>query len=213
VVISHSEHFVLIHDKYPKSSVHLLLLPRDPAISATHPLTALNTNEEFLKDVRREVERAVKIVAQELRRLYGLFSAQDVAREEAMEALLESEEADGMSEVELEKRLPKGRDWESEVMAGVHAHPSMSHLHIHILSADRFSPSLKRRNHYNSFATPFFVPISDFPLQPQDPRWSPGREEYLRRDMVCWRCGRNFFGRFKQLKEHLGEEFERWQGE
>ncbi|KAF2806283.1 putative histidine triad nucleotide binding protein [Mytilinidion resinicola] len=212
VVISHNENYVLIHDLYPKSSVHLLLLPRNPEISDTHPLTALTTNAAFLEEVKVEAARAVKIVAAELRRRYGQYSAAEKAREEALEAIMASD-ADIPTEEALEAQLPKGRDWEAEVMVGVHAHPSMSHLHIHILSRDRHSPALKHRKHYNSFATPFFVPIADFPLEDGDPRWHPGREGYLQGDMKCWRCGQNYYGRFKQLKAHLEGEFEGWRGE
>jgi aprataxin len=109
--------------------------------------------------------------------------------------------------------LPPGRDWEKDVMVGIHAHPSMSHLHVHVLSVDRFSECMKHRKHYNSFATPFFVPLEDFPLAQDDPRRHPGREGYLNSDLKCWRCGRNFGGAFKTLDEHLKEEFEKWKAE
>ncbi|CAI4210235.1 unnamed protein product [Parascedosporium putredinis] len=99
------------------------------------------------------------------------------------------------------------------IKVGIHAHPSMSHLHIHVLSREMFSPSLKHRKHYNSFNTPFFVDINDFPLADDDPRLDPDRERYLRRDMVCWRCGKNFRNQFKALKDHLQVEFEEWKHE
>ncbi|OCK93110.1 HIT-like protein [Cenococcum geophilum 1.58] len=207
-VISHSDQFVVIHDLYPKSSVHLLLLPRDPSISSTHPLTALSTRPEFLSAIRAEVDKLKGLVASELRRRYGAFSASDKARNDALEQAMESD--DPPSEAELEAQLPPGRNWVDSVMAGVHAHPSMSHLHIHIISCDRFSPCLKNRKHYNSFNTGFFVPIEDFPLDDADVRWHPGREGYLREDMKCWRCGLNFEGKFVRLKDHLEEEFEVW---
>ncbi|KAF2490102.1 HIT-like protein [Lophium mytilinum] len=194
VVILHNDNYVLIHDLFPKSSVHLLLLPRDKAISDTHPLTALSTNPAFLAEVKVEAAKAVKIVAAELRRRYGAYSAADKSREAALEEIMSGDDADIPTEAELESILPKGRDWEAEVIAGVHAHPSMSHLHVHILSQDRHSPALKHRKHYNSFATPFFVPLADFPLGDEDPRWHPTREGYLRGDMVCWRCGRTISG-------------------
>lgn len=41
------------------------------------------------------------------------------------------------------------RDWRNEVKVGIHAHPSMSHLHIHVISADNFSDCMKTRKHYS----------------------------------------------------------------
>ncbi|OCK75642.1 histidine triad nucleotide-binding protein [Lepidopterella palustris CBS 459.81] len=210
-VISYNKDFVVINDLYPKSSVHVLLLPREPAISALHPLTALTTNPAFLASVNAEVDKLKDLVASELRRLYGQYSASDSARNSALEEIMSSAD-DPPTGASLETLLPPGRDWRKEVVAGVHAHPSMSHLHIHILSLDRHSPFLKHRKHYNSFATPFFVPLSAFPLGADDNRWHPGREGYLKMDMVCWRCGRGFGNRFKSLKEHLEGEFELWKG-
>jgi len=45
--------------------------------------------------------------------------------------------------------------------AGFHASPSMDHLHLHILSHDRYSPFMRTRHHFNSFTTPFYVHLDD----------------------------------------------------
>ena len=42
---------------------------------------------------------------------------------------------------------------------GYHAKPSMSDLHIHIITQDFDSEKLKNKKHWNSFNTEFFVPI------------------------------------------------------
>ncbi|KAH0564980.1 hypothetical protein GP486_001628 [Trichoglossum hirsutum] len=199
IVIYHTPKFVVINDRYPKSSVHVLILPRDPSKSLLHPYAAFE-DPVFRADTLAEVAKVKTLVSKELRRLYGRFSALDKTREEAMEA-------DTLDE------LPHGRDWEKEVISGVHAHPSMNHLHIHVLSVDRVSGCLKHRKHYNSFATPFLVPVEDLPLEKGDPRWHPGREGYLGRSLKCWRCGRDFGDKFQRLKEHLDEELEEWKKE
>ena len=201
-VISHSEKFVVIDDLYPKSSVHLLLLPRDPKRTLLHPFEALD-DEDFLTEVREEVTKLRVLVTRDLRRRYGRFSAKDKAREEAMDA----------DPATMEEDLPHGRDWDKDVLAGVHAHPSMNHLHVHIISVDRESDRMRHRKHYNSFATPFFIPLEDFPLAADDKRRHPGREGYLDSDLKCWRCGKNFRNKFARLKEHLTEEFEEWKKE
>lgn len=103
-----------------------------------------------------------------------------------------------------------GRDWNQDVLVGVHAHPSMNHLHIHIISRDFYSEAMRHRKHYNSFHTGFFVDVEEFPLKDGDPRWHPGREKYLEEDLRCWRCGKNFGNKFATLKRHLEGEFEAW---
>jgi aprataxin len=44
---------------------------------------------------------------------------------------------------------------------GFHAVPSMSQLHLHLISTDFLGSGLKNKKHYNSFTTPFLVPIDD----------------------------------------------------
>ncbi|OJD13141.1 hypothetical protein AJ78_06364 [Emergomyces pasteurianus Ep9510] len=197
VVLYHNDDFVAIHDLYPKSSLHLLLLPRDPAKTRLHPFDAFE-DLEFLQKVQKETKKLKHLAAAELRRTYSTTSAQEIARQHAMDADPPPDE------------LPVGRDWEKEIICGIHAHPSMNHLHIHVLAVDRFSPCLRHRRHYNSFSTPFFIDVEDFPLAKEDVRRHPGREGYLRSDLKCWRCGEMFGNKFTQLKAHLEAEFLAW---
>ncbi|KAI0471626.1 HIT-like protein [Xylariaceae sp. FL0804] len=228
-VIFHDEHFVAINDLYPKAAVHTL-----------HPFDALSSDLAFLADVRRAASRLAGHVANELQRRYGRLSAGDRAREAVLDGdysspsrhhdlLLLPGDADADAEDEEEEadELPSGRDWARDLRVGVHAHPSMSDLHVHVLSPDMVSDCLRHRRHYNSFATPFFVALADFPLAPDDPRRSrrrrggEGRGEssesssggYLGRDLTCWRCGENFGGALMRLKDHLALEFEEWKRE
>lgn len=202
--VIHSTPFsVCINDKFPKATVHTLLLPRSDAHNLMHPFDALD-DAEFLAAVRREVDVLKGLAAGELQRLLGRGSAAEAKRQAVLDGEMEGED-DG--------ELPSGRDWSKEIIAGVHAVPSMSHLHIHVLSRDMHSPSLKHRKHYNSFTTPFLVNLDDFPLPRDDPRRRTREEAYLRWDMRCWRCGRNFGNKFKELKAHLETEFDEWRRE
>lgn len=47
---------------------------------------------------------------------------------------------------------------ESELRAGFHAIPSMQRMHMHVISTDMISTSLKTKIHWNSFCTKFFIP-------------------------------------------------------
>ena len=115
-----------------------------------------------------------------------------------------------MNSDDLPDELPPGRDWSQSVISGVHAGPSMNHIHVHVLSADMHSSCMRHRKHYNSFNTPFLVDVDDFPLAEGDPRLRYMEMKYLRVDFKCWRCGRDFGNSFDALKSHLREEFEAW---
>lgn len=202
VVIAHDDDFVVIHDKFPKATVHALILPRSPAVNLQHPFEAL-ADPVFLAKVKAQAVKTKALVAAELQRQLGKYSRQEASRQ----AVLNGEvEAEGDT-------LPEGRDWAAEVRCGVHAVPSMSHVHIHVLSRDMHSGKLKHRKHYNSFNTPFLVDIEDFPLRGDDPRRNTRHEGYMQWDLRCWRCGRNFGNKFAQLKEHLEKEFDEWKRE
>lgn len=213
-VIFHAPASVAIHDLFPKATVHCLLLPRSPAHTRLHPFEALSADGDagtaFLAQVRADAARLRDLVAKELRRLLGRHSAAEARRNAVLDGV-ESGVDEGEGGEGLEPALPEGRDWAREVRVGVHAVPSMNHLHVHVMSRDMHSERLKHRKHYNSFTTDFFVPLDDFPLARDDPRRRQGK--WPERPMVCWRCGRDFGNKFKELKGHLEGEFEEWKRE
>lgn len=196
----------MINDLFPKSSVHILLLPRDATKQFLHPFEAFE-DLEFLEEVQEQVAKMRTLVAKELQRRYGKYSAQDQTRQKAIDATSDEDPSPDPS------TLPPGRNWSESVISGIHAGPSMNHLHIHILSIDRHSECMRHRKHYNSFSTPFLVDMDEFPMGKDAGRRRAAREGHLERELQCWRCGTGFGNRFKRLKEHLGEEFEVWKRE
>ncbi|KAK2068811.1 hypothetical protein P8C59_003431 [Phyllachora maydis] len=205
VVIRATPHTVLVRDLFPKATVHLLLLPRSPAHRTLNPRDAF-ADGAFLRLVQSEAAGAAALAAAELKRLVSTRSATVGARRAAEDA----EDAAG-AVPDDEAALPPDRDFAADVRVGVHAHPSMRHLHVHVISRDMCSDKVRHRRHYNSFNTPFFLPLADFPLAPDDERReSRFQNANLARDLVCWRCGRGFGSRFAELKEHLDVEFDAW---
>jgi len=99
-----------------------------------HPLEALE-DPLFLAEVRVAASKIKTIAAKELQKKFGKFSRQ----EEKRQAVL-----NGMVELDDNEDLPTGCDWEKEIRIGIHTHPSMSNLHIHVISKDMFSDSLKQ---------------------------------------------------------------------
>ncbi|KAK5658421.1 hypothetical protein OQA88_2398 [Cercophora sp. LCS_1] len=201
VVLRVTDNTVLIEDLYQKSSVHLLLLPRSPKFYDLHPHEAFE-DPEFLAMMKEEAASAARIAAAELSRQLSPFSASSKARNDAMDAGTPFDE------------LPAGRDYLKDIRIGIHAHPSMGHLHVHIISRDMHSGKLKHRKHYNSFNTSFFIPLDDYPLAKDDVRRKTSfQNANLDRDYICWRCGASFRNKFKELKTHLEAEFNEWKRE
>ncbi|BEI91799.1 uncharacterized protein CcaverHIS019_0406190 [Cutaneotrichosporon cavernicola] len=98
---------------------------------------------------------------------------------------------------------------------GFHAVPSMHHLHLHVISDDLCSPTLKTKKHYNSFRPDlgFFVSLREVRSW-LDSDWGDraetlaAKEALLREPLTCFKCGEGV-ANIPALKEHLGEEFER----
>ena len=199
-VLYYNDKFVVINDLFPKATVHLLILPRDPSKNSLRAQEAFE-DAEFLADCRAEEKKVRAIVASELQRTLGAHSASDQERREAM---LDLDVDDPSS------KLPDGRDWDREILSGTHANPSMNHLHIHVLSRDLRSGCLKDRNHYQSFTTNFLIRMEEFPLAEDDRRRLYG---HFPADMLCWRCGYNFGNKMAALKRHLEDEFAEWRAE
>ncbi|KAI9103321.1 HIT-like domain-containing protein [Phlyctochytrium arcticum] len=91
---------------------------------------------------------------------------------------------------------------------GFHAVPSMRQLHMHVISQDLESPSLKHKKHWNSFTTDFFIDFEKFRLQLE----TNGRikfdekkfEELLKSPLRCHRCKLEC-SNMPKLKEHIGK--------
>ncbi|KAH7067513.1 HIT-like domain-containing protein [Paraphoma chrysanthemicola] len=207
-IVEYDDDFVVIRDKFPKASVHLLLIPRSPEIYTEHPLHLLSTDPTFLATIRTRVARLKSLAAADLRRQFGHLSASDAPYQAALEDLMSNTANPTPAQL---SSLPAGRDWESDIIAGVHTHPSMNHLHVHVLSRDMHSACLQHKKHYLSFTSSFFVRIDEFPLEEGSARFKPGK--WPNWDMRCWRCGEDYGNKFARLKEHLEKEFEAWKRE
>jgi len=129
---------------------------------------------------------------------------------------LQNESKKLISTIEEEMIEKYGFKW--DIWAGFHAVPSMEHLHLHVISSDLCSPSLKNKKHYNSFHPKlgFFLHLHDV-LEWFDATSShyttvskldkAKYELILKESLVCWRCEavqRNI----PTLKTHLQNHFD-----
>ncbi|XP_014814727.1 PREDICTED: aprataxin isoform X2 [Calidris pugnax] len=92
-----------------------------------------------------------------------------------------------------------------EFRLGYHAIPSMSQLHLHVISQDFDSPALKTKKHWNSFTTDYFLNSEDVIEMIR----SKGKvtvkdhvSELLTSPLRCHRCKQQL-STIPQLKEHL----------
>lgn len=177
---------VIVKDRFPKASFHLLVLPRDRQLTNKLPTVALT------KEVKLQLEPYLTR-----------------AKEYIFEQFIENYSAlDGNSLFASEEEL-RDRDTFSQkfVQVGIHSVPSMNNLHIHVITRDFNSPRLKNKKHYLSFTTEFFVPWLMLPLN-QVPNKRESEQLLKNQDMACVYCHENYKNRFQDLKMHLKHEFE-----
>lgn len=92
---------------------------------------------------------------------------------------------------------------------GYHAIPSMSHVHLHVISQDFDSPCLKNKKHWNSFTTDYFINSKDvLQMLESDGQVSvkEGTSELLKLPLRCHICHREL-QTIPALKEHLKTHF------
>ncbi|CAG5928514.1 unnamed protein product [Menidia menidia] len=92
---------------------------------------------------------------------------------------------------------------------GYHAIPSMSHVHLHVISQDFDSPCLKNKKHWNSFTTDYFIDSHEI-IQMLEANGKvtvkEGASELLKLPLCCHVC-RKELQTIPALKEHLKFHF------
>eukprot|EP01024_Parvocaulis_polyphysoides_P064295 TRINITY_DN746_c0_g1_i1.p1 TRINITY_DN746_c0_g1~~TRINITY_DN746_c0_g1_i1.p1 ORF type:complete len:499 (-),score=61.09 TRINITY_DN746_c0_g1_i1:274-1680(-) len=97
----------------------------------------------------------------------------------------------------------------SNFRIGFHSIPSMRQLHLHVVSTDYDSESLKNKKHWNSFASPFFLGF--WAVYNQLQRYGKvyvdveNAEKLLKNDLKCYKCNAQF-DKLPQLKKHIKTE-------
>ncbi|XP_046520669.1 aprataxin isoform X2 [Equus quagga] len=88
---------------------------------------------------------------------------------------------------------------------GYHAIPSMSHVHLHVISQDFDSPCLKNKKHWNSFNTEYFLEsqaVIEMVQEAGRVTVRDGMPELLKLPLRCHGC-QQLLPSIPQLKEHL----------
>lgn len=208
LVLFHDNDVVIITDAFPKSLRHYLILPRQKNLTHLHPLDALR-NPQTYQMIEGYVEKAKDMIVESLS---GEGYINDDPKDRAIFR-------------------------NTFVRAGVHAIPSMSNLHVHVITQDFYLARMKNKKHYNSFTTAFFVDFEKLALNVADDydgeqtsdssessfeilarkdheshhfnRRKGDLEKLIRNSsLTCTYCGALFGLKFAQLKEHLATEFD-----
>ncbi|XP_015200557.2 aprataxin isoform X1 [Lepisosteus oculatus] len=88
---------------------------------------------------------------------------------------------------------------------GYHAIPSMSHVHLHVISQDFDSPCLKNKKHWNSFTTAYFLEsqaVMEMLEQNGTVTVQDGISELLKLPLRCHVCQKDM-PTIPQMKLHL----------
>ena len=161
-VLHSTTDLVIIRDKYPKSTHHLLVIPKKPIDSIN------NLVQEDVSLLEQMEDEATKFVTKK----FG----------------------------------------ESEFLMGYHAVPSMSQLHLHVISRDFVSDCLKHKKHWNSFTTGYFLSSSSVIKQVKEAgsvRTMSQQEarHLLTLPLQCNQCP-HLPKNIPDLKRHLKEHFD-----
>jgi len=109
-----------------------------------------------------------------------------------------------------------------DIWIGFHGAPSMEHLHLHVISADLVSETMKNKKHYNSFHPKlgFFLHIQEvlewFDAEPTffsstAKAIKPTKyEPILKEPLTCFHCNAEMKN-IPVLKKHLEEEWDKFE--
>ena len=162
-VYSYDQDVVIIKDKYPKSTHHYLVMPR------------------------QVVNGYFAIKKEEIQMLLRMKSSAD----KLIKDLNAKEEGQGGIEFKV----------------GFHAIPSMRQLHMHVISKDLQAEGMKKKEHWNSFTTKFFIDFKDFLAKLK----SEGKVEFDKKEyegvkketpLICHRC-QAVHKTMPSLKKHI----------
>ncbi|EEB09226.2 aprataxin [Schizosaccharomyces japonicus yFS275] len=175
-VLYFDDSYVLIRDAYPKAQVHLLLIPRDQDVSKLHPYEIIRTRPDIIKKLLQLINGDLKSIILKEARSTVYQDIETVDEEEIWNFL----------------------------NIGFHSKPSEMNLHVHIISKDSVSSSMKKPLHYILFHTEYFIPLT---TEAQNlPDITQFGDQFMKQDLVCWRCKCSFQRKFSSFKEHLNVE-------
>lgn len=99
-------------------------------------------------------------------------------------------------------------------LAGFHSVPSLTPIHMHFLSRDLANAAMKKRDHFMSFTTPFFLPLATVYSELRKNGSVSDKSDFrhfINGDIISHINGENYGRKFAKLKHHLERNFRRYQ--
>ncbi|XP_074264571.1 transcription factor bHLH140-like [Silene latifolia] len=162
-----------------------------------HEKDVLETTADVvvINDAYPKAEKHILVIA----RANGLDGIRDVCKEHLV--LLQMMHKVGMGWVERFLQ----EDESLIFRLGFHSVPSMRQLHLHVISQDFDSESLKNKKHWNSFNTEFFRDAVDV-IEEIEKFGTPslGDESLLLKELRCHRC-KSAHPNIPRLKSHISQ--------
>ncbi|AGO09878.1 AaceriAAL112Cp [[Ashbya] aceris (nom. inval.)] len=186
-LLYYDDQAVIIKDKFPKAQQHLLVIPRAMKTTLKHP-TQLS---------RTEKDKYQKHVEWALNYIWNNFTSEYKLKPGNCAPFSSHDEFNSLAHFIA-----------NFTQVGVHSVPSMENLHIHVMTTDFYSPSMKHKKHFNSFNTDFFVKWERLPLS-EVPNGDVMGRLVRESELTCPYCKQRFSNKFAALSRHLGEEFHR----
>lgn len=143
-VLFYDDNVTIIKDLFPKSLRHYLVLPRNKQVSRQHPQEVFNrdyddfTGQQLYNQLQNYCEKAKDMIIEDLIKVLNICNDD----------------------------IEKIADLKNFIQVGFHTIPSLSNLHIHVITKDFNSPKMKHKKHYNSFTTSFFINYKDLNPKP-----------------------------------------------
>ncbi|ODV63029.1 DNA 5'-adenosine monophosphate hydrolase [Ascoidea rubescens DSM 1968] len=185
-VLYYDSDFTVVYDKYPKAQVHLLVLPRDLIKTTQSPFLVFNYKNDPDKVFQNQL-------------LLCIEKTKPIAIQQLV--------------IKFPFLIQQSLNFDEYFKVGFHAIPSLSNLHVHVISKDNLSERLKTKKHYISFNSPFLLNLYDLIKNNALNQRDINSDEFfniakemkkiMAQDMKCWKCGLNFRNDFKKLKDHL----------
>lgn len=201
--------------QYAKTSIPSPSLPS--SILFAHTETTLTIFDAYPKAMFHFLIMPRLLASMETAKYHNLRTLLQWDRAKAKETILQLQEDAKQVVADIEEEMVRLHGFKWKIWLGFHAVPSMDHLHMHIISSDLCSPSLKNKKHYNSFhpKAGFFLHLDEV-LE-----WFEGDDSYyttmsqlsasryeplLKADLKCWKCSASQKN-IPTLKAHLQEEW------
>ena len=169
-----------IKDKYPKSRHHWLIVPRKPICD----IFALSrAHLQLLTQMKQAADELVSRVTTRV-----TMTTSDISPSQEVTTAATSTGP------------------QANFSIGFHAVPSMSQVHLHVISHDFDSPWLKTKKHWNSFTTPFLLDYTKVRNAIESSgrvvKDKPAADALLKRPLACHICGQ-ISKNMPHLKAHI----------